>query len=295
MRRPAHGLNRVAYYRLAAACARAVPRRARLGLARAVGRALSRQLAEERRRVRANLARVLAGADGAALDQAVSDTFAHFAACFADLLTINRGDPARLRHHLAAAEGEPELDAACAARRGVILLTAHLGNWELGGRLLVPRLGRTTHVVLSPEADPALEGYLRRDEPGLRFVTRRLPTVSLGLVAALRRDEAVAMQGDRPAGGRGDRAVPFFGAPAGFPLGPFVLARATGAPVVPAFCAMMPDGRYRISIEPAIRVKPGQEEEALAVAVGALERAIRRDPTQWFNFFDVWSDAHAAA
>lgn len=290
-----HGLNRAAYYRLASACGAALPRRARLSLARVVGRAVGRHLAEERSQVRANLARVLPDAPAAALERGASETFANFAACFADLLTINRGDPARLRDYLAEAEGEAELDAACAPRRGVILLTAHLGNWELGGRLLAPRLGRTTHVVLSPEQDAALEGYLRCDGPRLRFVTRRSATSTLGLLAALRRNEAVAMQGDRPSGERGDRPVPFFGASAAFPVGPFVLARAAGAPVVPAFCAMTPQARYRITMEPAIWVGPGEEETALVTAVGALERAIRRHPTQWFNFFDVWSPSRAAA
>jgi predicted LPLAT superfamily acyltransferase len=58
---------------------------------------------------------------------------------------------------------------------------------------------------------------------------------------------------------------------------------------------MTADGRYRISIEPAIWVGPGAEEAALATAVGALERAIRSHPTQWFNFFDVWSEARVTA
>jgi len=290
-----HGLNRLIYYRLAAVCAGSLPRRGRLVLARALGRAIGRRLVEERRQVRANLARVLPDAPAVALDRAASETFANFAACFADLLTINRGDPLRLRRYVAEAEGEEELDAACGARRGVILLTAHLGNWDLGGRLLAPRLDRTTHVVLSPEADAALEGYLRIDEPRLRFVTRRRPTSTLGLLAALRRNEAVAMQGDRPTGERGDTRVDFFGAPASFPIGPFVLARAAGAPVVPAFCALTADGRYRIGMEPPIWVKPGGEVAALGAAVQALERAVRRHPTQWFNFFDVWSPARAAA
>ena len=97
----------------------------------------------------------------------------------------------------ARAEGEDDLDGALDADRGVILLTAHLGNWELGGRLLEPRLQRTTHVVLSAEQDAALEPYMRADTPSLRFVTRRQATSTLGLLAALRRGEAVAMQGDQ--------------------------------------------------------------------------------------------------
>ena len=288
-----HRLNRVAYYRAAAALAGALPRPARLRVARVMGRAIGHRLGVERAAVRANLRHALPDASPAALEAAVGATFADFGAYFSDLLTVNRQPPERLRRWVGSAVGEDGLDAALGAGRGVILLTAHLGNWELGGRLLAPRLGRTAHVVLSTEQDAALEQYMRAETPNLRFVTRRQATSTLGLLAALRRGEAVAMQGDRPTGERRDTLVPFFGTPVPFPLGPFVLARAAGAPVVPAFCAMAADTRYHIAIEPAIWVKPGEEIEALATAVEALERAVRRTPTQWFNFFDMWTGAPA--
>jgi KDO2-lipid IV(A) lauroyltransferase len=284
-----HGLNRVAYYRLATAAAGALPRPARLRLARGLGRLLARALPAERRAVRRNLGRVLAGAPPAMIDARVRETFANFGAFFADLLTLNRRPGADLRAYVASSEGEHHLDAAIAAGRGVVLLTAHLGNWEFAGRLLSSRGGRTAHVVLSAEQDAALEGYLRRDGPQLRFVTRRHATSTLGLLAALRRAELVAMQADRPSGGRGDAIVPFFGEPAAFPLGPFVLARATGAAVIPAFCAMALNGLFRLEVDPPIWVKPGEELVGLASVVASLERVIRAYPTQWFNFFDAWS------
>ncbi|HKZ08524.1 MAG TPA: lysophospholipid acyltransferase family protein [Methylomirabilota bacterium] len=288
-----HGLNRLVYYRMAGGAAGLLPRRSRLRVARLAGRIAARGLTEERARVRGNLARILPGAGRRALERAVAETFANFAACFSDFLTINRGAPERLGEYMGDRRGEEHLDAACVAGRGVILLTAHLGNWELGGRLLVPRLDRPTHIVLAGEQDADLERYLRRAGERLRFVTRRHATSTLGLLAALRRNEAVAMQGDRPTGER-DLLVEFFGAPAAFPVGPFVLARATGAPVVPAYCAMTHDRRYEMVVEPAIWVKPGEEAAALAAMVATLERAIRAHPTQWFNFFDVWSPPRAA-
>jgi KDO2-lipid IV(A) lauroyltransferase len=290
-----HGLNRVAYYRLAAAVAGALPRPARRRVAQGLGRLLARAVPAERRAVRANLSRVLAGASPAEIEAAVSQTFANFGAFFADLLTLNRRPGADLRAYVASADGEHHLDTALAAGRGVVLLTAHLGNWEFAGRLLSTRGRRTAHVVLSAEQDRALEGYLRLDGPHLRFVTRRHATSSLGLLAALRRGELVAMQADRPTGGRGDALVPFFGEPAAFPLGPFVLARAAGAAVIPAFCAMAPGGRYQLEIDPPIWVKPGEELAALGTVVVALERIIRAYPTQWFNFFDAWSPWHGRA
>ncbi|HET6366022.1 MAG TPA: lysophospholipid acyltransferase family protein [Pseudomonadales bacterium] len=290
-----HGWNRVAYYRLADLAAGMLPRPLRLGAARLAGRLAARRLVAERQQVRANLARVLTGASEAALGHATAETFANFAACFSDFLTINRGAPARLGDYVASRQGEEHLDAACAAGRGVILLTAHLGNWEFGGRLLVPRLDRPIHIVLAGEQDADLERYLRREGERLRFVTRRHATSTLGLLAALRRNEAVAMQGDRPTGERGDTVVEFFGAPAPFAVGPFVLARAAGAPVVAAYCVMDADHRYRITVEPPIWVKSGEEPAALAAMVATLERAVRAHPTQWFNFFDVWSPPRAAA
>jgi KDO2-lipid IV(A) lauroyltransferase len=217
---------------------------------------------------------VLAAAPPALIDARVRETFANFGAFFADLLTLNRRPGADLRAYVASAEGEHHLDAAIGAGRGVVLLTAHLGNWEFAGRLLSSRGGRTAHVVLSAEQDAALERYLRLDSPQLRFVTRHHATSTLGLLAALRRAELVAMQADRPSGGRGDAIVPFFGEPAAFPLGP---------------CAMAPGGRYRLEIDPPIWVKPGEELAGLATVVAALERVIRAYPTQWFNFFDAWS------
>jgi lauroyl/myristoyl acyltransferase len=290
-----HGLNRLVYYRLAAGAAAALPRPLRLRLARGLGRLLARGLPAERRAVRGNLARVRPGASPAELEASVGETFANFGAFFADLLTLNRGPARALRACVERSDGEHHLDAALGAGRGVVLLTAHLGNWEFAGRLLSSRSGRTAHVVLSAEQDRSLERYLRLDGPRLRFITRHRATSTLGLLAALRRAELVAMQADRPTGGRGDAIVPFFGEPAAFPVGPFVLARAAGAAVVPAFCVMAPGGRYGLEIDPPIWVKPGEEPTALATVVGALERVIRAYPTQWFNFYDAWSPPRGPA
>jgi KDO2-lipid IV(A) lauroyltransferase len=285
-----HGLSRLAYYRLARAAAAGLPRPVRLAVARAVARGVGRALPAERSRVRANLERVLAGAPPRELAAAVDDTFANFGAFFADLLILNRADPVRLRRYVAQRAGDERLDAAFAAGHGAVLVTAHLGNWELGGRLLACRGGAPrTHVVLSAEEDAALEQHLRVNARELRFVTRSHPAATLGLLSALRRGEAVAVQGDRSTGERGDRLVSFFGSTAAFPLGPFVLARAAGAPVLPAFCTMARDGRYRVDVGAPIWVKPGEEMAGLEAMVAALEVAVRAHPTQWFNFFDVWA------
>lgn len=282
----AHGLNRAAVYRVGAAVAGVLPRALRLRVAQAVAAAMAGQFAAERAVVRQTLTRVTNGHAPGDLDALVTEVFRNFAVCFADLITSNRaGGVAGL---LASTEGIERLAAAERMGRGLVVVTAHLGNWELGGRLLAGTVTRRTHVVVAPEQDPAVERFLRGTDAPVRFLTRTSPTDALPLVAALRRNEVVALQGDRALGGRGDRRLPFFGAPAPFPLGPFVLARAAGAPMLPAFCLLRPDHRYTVAIGEPWTVSPQGEVEALGHWVGVLEAMIRRHPTQWFNFYDVW-------
>jgi len=288
----AHGLNRAAAYRAAALVSAALPRRARLAIAAGVGPLVGRRLPGERAMVRANLAHIAPSLDAPARERMVDDVFRHFAMCFADLVSSNRKAGA-LRSLLAGIDGLDRLDAAARGGRGMILLTAHLGNWELAGRLLGLQSPRPTHVVVAAEVDPRVQRFLRSGPAPVRFVTRTHPTASLTLLAALRRDEVVAMQGDRALGTRGDATVDFFGAPASFPLGPFLLARAAGAPVLSAFCALGRDRRYTISVGEPLRVEADGERAALERWVGALEAAVRRNPEQWFNFYDVWGGAPA--
>ena len=285
-----HELNRPAVYRLGARALGALPRGARLAIAAGIARVVPFPV--ERAVVRASLARIAPHLTAREREALVRRVFGHFAMCFADLISANRS-AAEADRLLAGVEGREHLDGALAERRGLILLTAHLGNWELAGRHLARRFARPIHMVVASEADPGVERFLRGGAGPVRFVTRDHPATSVTLLAALRRDEVVAMQGDRALGSRGDLAVPFFGAPAPFPRGPFVLARAAGAPVVPAFCVLGADRRYTIVLGAPIRVAPDGEAAALAAWVRVLEEQVGRHPEQWFNFFDLWSGSPA--
>jgi lauroyl/myristoyl acyltransferase len=285
-RRPrwySHAYNRADFYRVAAGLAW-LPRRARLGLARQLGRLAPRWMPVERAAIRNTLAPVT-GATGSRLEALTVATFADFAMCFSDLVSTNRQPMARLVSQVDTAEGAELL---MRLGQGFISPSAHVGNWELAGRLLAGRTARTTHVVVAEEEARELEQWVRRDGGGVRFVTRSRPTVSLELVAALRRGEVVAVQADRALGTRGDVLIPFFGKPAPFPLGPFLLASAVGVPVAPAFCLLGADYRYTVKMAEPFSVPRGGEAEAARAWVAMLEGVVREHPTQWFNFFDIW-------
>ncbi|MGH7308201.1 MAG: hypothetical protein ACREK6_05865 [Candidatus Rokuibacteriota bacterium] len=279
-----HPYNRAELYRLAAALGR-LPRPLRLRLARGLGSLASRLLTVERGVVRATLGRVT-GATGSRLDALTREVFHEFAMCFSDLVSTNRQPADRLAALVSSVSGA---DRVVGLDGGVISLTAHVGNWELAGRLLARRAARATHVVVAEEEGRALERWLRRNGDGVHFVTRSRPTVSLTLMAALRRGEVVALQGDRALGTRGDALVPFFGQPAPFPLGPFRLAGAVGVPIVPAFCILGENYRYQVIVPGSLRVTPGHERDALGDWVAHLEDVVRERPTHWFNFFNIWS------
>lgn len=277
-----HPYNRVAFYRIAEVCGR-LPRRARLTVARRLGWLAPRFMPAERAVVRATLA-TITGADGGRLDRLTVRVFQDFAACFSDLVTTNRQAAARLLRYVSSVSESPILEASA----GVVSVTAHVGNWEMAGRLLAGRTARRTHVVVAPEEVAGLERWVRRDGDGVRFVARGPVAIGVELVAALRRGEVVALQGDRAIGTQGDLLIPFFGRPAPFPLGPFILARAAGVPVVAAFCLLDRDDRYTVRIAPPLTVARGEEADAARRWVALLEDVVREHPTQWFNFFDVW-------
>lgn len=284
----AHPYNRSGYYRLALAAAPRLPRQARRWIAAGAARVLAPRLAVERAAVRRNLAQVHPGRAAAWLDAAVRRVFENFGVCFADLLSLNREPAARLWRHVADVGRNEEAHEALGRARGGVFITAHLGNWELAGRLLAT-FGRRVHLVMAPEQDPEVAAILNgQPDNGLHVVRRDSPLVSVELLAALRRGDFVAFQMDRATGDRGDSRVPFFGAPAAFPLGPFVMAAAARVPVVPAFCVLDGWGRYRLCVEPAFEVVRGEEAAGLARAVTVLERYVAAHWDQWFNFFDVW-------
>ena len=279
----AHPYNRVAVYRVAAALGW-LPRDLRLRLAGACGRLAVSFVPRERAAV-SEVVALATGATGARLAAMTARVFSEFAMCFSDLVAGARYAHGRLAD-VGRVIGEEHLRTL---PPGVISITAHVGNWDMAGRLLARESGRPTSIVVAPEEVPVLERWLRRDGRDMRFVSRNTPTISLALLAALRRGETLGIQGDRALGNDGDVHVPFLGRPAPFPIGPFRLASATGAPVVPAFCTLGAAGDYDVEVHAPLVIPRGNEQDALRTWVGYLERAVRARPTQWFNFFDIWN------
>ncbi|HYX25838.1 MAG TPA: hypothetical protein VFC23_16920, partial [Thermoanaerobaculia bacterium] len=127
-----------------------------------------------------------------------------------------------------------------ASGRGFVLVTAHLGSWEVGSMLPASRERRRIHVVREAETDPRAQRFIEdliRRCAGDLYVTHFAEDPQLGMVMldALRQGEVVALQGDRPRAGGRTAQVRLFGRPYALPIGPAALARAAGAALVPVF------------------------------------------------------------
>jgi lauroyl/myristoyl acyltransferase len=196
------------------------------------------------------------------------------------------------------AEGLEAWRELAAAEPGFILVTAHLGAWEVGSMLPASREARRVHVVREAETDPRaqefIEGLIRKCG-GELYVTHFAedPQLGMALLGALRHGEVVALQGDRPRSGGRTVEASLFGRPFPLPVGPAALARAAGVPIVPVFVFREGRLRYRCVLRPPIRVaQTGDRQrdvrEALEGFVADLESAIRREPHQWFCFRRIW-------
>jgi len=197
-------------------------------------------------------------------------------------------------------EGEEHWHAATGGRRGAILVTAHIGAWDLGAQLGASEGKRRIHVVREEEMDPRAQAFIQElvTRVGDDFVThfaRDDMRLSLVLRDALARGEIVALQGDRPRSGGRNVATTLFGRPMPLPVGPAMLARAAGVLIVPVFNFREGLLRTRTVVRPPISVPDtGNRDEDVAVATRKIaeeiEWAIRERPHQWFCFKALWPD-----
>ena len=191
-------------------------------------------------------------------------------------------------------EARAVLARALANGAGAVVATAHLGNWEMGIRLLTLS-DRRVHVVMMRDGSKSIEVEYEKlraiDGVRVHWINSN-PFVGAELLSALRNGEIVAVQADRKAGASQAR-LPMFGAAVSLPLGPATLARAAGVPIIPCFVVMESGTSVRLRIDPPIIVtRTSDPERDLLQATGqiarCIESAVSEWPDQWFNFYPIW-------
>ena len=194
------------------------------------------------------------------------------------------------------------------AGRGALMITAHLGNVELCRRLAQEHVKVRVTVLMHTQNAQAFNQILRTLNPAMEVDILQVANLDIATAVLLsERIEAgglVVIAGDRVpitplTPDSATFALPFLGAPAHFPLGPYILAAALGCPVLTLFGTHSAEG-FTVTVRPLAEriVLPRRERQRavipyLSAYVATLTEECRKNPLQWFNFFPFWQSPAA--
>jgi len=192
-------------------------------------------------------------------------------------------------------EGRENLDKALSLSRGVLLLSAHLGNWELGAMVL-SMLGYKVNMIAWTHKNRLINDFFlqQRQSKGLGVIP--LGTGIRKVFSALKNNESVALLGDidytRPQAGI---AVKLFGRDTVIPKGPAAFSLKTACPIVPLFMLRERGNKFRYVLEEPIIYKATKNREYDLIRLTekvarAIESYIGLHPGQWFMLTSRWQE-----
>lgn len=246
----------------------------------------------ECRAVADNIAAITGGAsDDGMLRRRARAVFRNFGKYLVDFFRFEKLDRSTIGRSMAV-KGVAHVEEARRRGRGTILLSAHMGSWELGGALFA-MLGYPVHGVVLTHANPRIDAFFRHQRlaGGVQPVTLGFGLKSCYRV--LKGNGFLALLGDRDFTATGI-PVSCFGRTILLPRGPALLSHRLGAAIVPAFLIREPDDTLTLHIERPIYPE-ADADETCAVAdlirryFAVIESYIVRYPEQWYIFKRFWS------
>ncbi len=268
---------------------RVLPLRVSYTLARPAGMAAFYLWRGGRRRCIRNMLHVAAG-DASLARRHARRSFAYYAAYLVDFLRFGALTPEELARRIDFDDWS--LLERARTGNGIVFVTLHFGNWDLGAARIAER-GIPLSVVVDTFGSRRLDELVvgSRERLGMHIIpAERLGT---GLLRALRRNDVVALLIDVPQPETGVE-VEFFGGTVAVPDGPARLALRTGAPIVTGLLPRLAPGSDRFSgVMERVAFVPGGDRdrdvrELTQATMRSLERMLRRDPEQWYIFRTLW-------
>jgi phosphatidylinositol dimannoside acyltransferase len=216
----------------------------------------------------------------------------------ADFLHFPHLDISAVDRHLhdltqGASSWMEHIEHALESGRGIIIATAHFGNWDVAGGLLARHLAAS--AVAETFSDTQLNRLLQdqRKQKGLGIIP--MEGSARRILRVLQQNQAVAIAVDRPVKQDEGTAVTFFGRKTYVPSGPAALALKSGAAIIPGYVWYGHRNQFHIRAFPPIFPQESKgEERASEIArltqrmYDALEEIVREWPTQWYMFRQFW-------
>lgn len=187
--------------------------------------------------------------------------------------------------------GREHYEAAQAQGKGLIFLTGHCGNWELGALAFSALFNAPMAVVARRQDNPYLNRMVEQMRMSYRNSIIYKDNALRMMLSVLRKKGVIGMLVDQAVASEEGSLVTFLGRPAWASRAPVVLARKTGAPILPAFIHRDGD-RHVIEFEPALAFSADSDDAALQADVqrysACIERFIVRHPTDWYWVHRRW-------
>ena len=236
--------------------------------------------------------------DDPQVKRTVIKLFRNYGLYLRDYVLIHDLTKENYQETVASEIGTEYIEKALDDGNGAILITPHLGNWELGGVTFALR-GCPIHALTLKDTEDKVQKYRDEVRGSIGIKTIHVDPNDHGTILKMARllkdNQVIAMLGDRLVGGKKSE-VTFFERKVFFPSGAFALAQATGAPIIPVFITLREDNKYDAWMEKPIVVKreAGISNDELITRktqelATVFEKNIRKYPDQWYQFFDYWS------
>jgi KDO2-lipid IV(A) lauroyltransferase len=220
--------------------------------------------------------------------------FRNHAKAYVDLMQLPRTSVETMRPWLKV-QGMEYLEQARALGKGVLVISCHMGSYEVVSAIWSATL--TPVSFFAEELEPrALFEWYRDTRARLGISVLTLDTGGLRRVLqALRDEEMVVTAIDRDIVGTG-YPMPFFGRLAPIPLGPAAIALRTGTPILPVCVYRLPDDTYQAEAAPVVFAQDTGDNRADQVrateqVLHQLENFIRRHPEQWHVPHKIWANS----
>jgi predicted LPLAT superfamily acyltransferase len=187
-------------------------------------------------------------------------------------------------------EGEENLKKITAEKNGGILVSAHMGNWDIAGNFLNSRIQSDINVVMYDQEHQQIKKYfeaLHKNKQMNIIPIKEDMSHIFGINNALSNHELICIHGDRFVEGSKTITKTFLGEEARFPAGPFAIASKYEVPVVFVYAVKENKNHYHLFCT-APKIYKGKQNEMIDDYVASLEQMTRRYPEQWFNYFDFW-------
>ncbi len=268
---------------------RLLPRRAALALGSALGRVARFFLPAKRRVAEQNMARAFPELSIGDIRSLIDAMFVHLGKSAVEMLRLDLYSDDDIRD-IFLPQGLDHLREAYALDRGVILLSGHLGFWEIG-TFLFAKFGLPNDFVTKRMRNPHINDYITRlrESGGGSCIDSRHG--ARRIVRSLHEKKGVGVLIDQHRSPSEAISVPFFDRPA-FTT-PIIarLAAKHQIPVVPVFGFRTEDDRYEVQVQPMIFLKDEPEasvQQNTALLTSIIEEAVRRDPSQWLWIHRRW-------